>query len=166
MKTLLLLRHAKSSWDDSSLGDFERPLAPRGKNDAPRIGRALKQRGPTPDLIISSPAVRATQTIQSVVKAAGFAVTPQFDETIYGASSAELMRVVRRISNSISCAMLVGHNPGFEDMVSRLTGVTQHMPTAALACMEFQIDTWADVEDGEGKLAWFMTPKLLGEERH
>jgi phosphohistidine phosphatase len=161
MKTLLLLRHAKSSWGDSSLADFDRPLAHRGVNDAPRMGRALKERGIVPDRIISSPAVRAVQTIQAVVKAAGLGVAPEFDEDIYGASSAELMRVVRRISDSSSCALLVGHNPGFEELLSRLTGARHSLPTAALAGVEFQIESWSDVEDGDGKLAWFMTPKLL-----
>ena len=161
MKTLLLLRHAKSSWGDPSANDFDRPLANRGITDAPRVVRALQQHGPLPDLILSSPAVRATQTIEAVVKAAGL-VSPQFDDTLYGASSAELMEIVRHIPDSSSCAMLVGHNPGFEEHVSRLTGTSQEMPTAALACVEFQSESWADVEYGGGKLAWLITPKLLG----
>jgi phosphohistidine phosphatase len=162
MKTLLLLRHAKSSWGDSSAPDFERPLAARGIADAPRIGHALQQRGPLPDLIMSSPALRATQTIEAVVKAAGLPVSPQFDQNIYGASSAELLKIVRRLPDTSSRVMLVGHNPTFSELVSRLTDTSQDMPTAALACVEFQIDRWADVEDGGGKLAWIITPKTLG----
>jgi len=161
MKTLLLLRHAKSSWDDSTLADFDRPLADRGRRDAPRIGKTLKKQGPLPDLIISSPADRARETIEAVVKAAGLGIPPQFDESIYGASSAELMKLIRRLPDSSKCAMLVGHNPTFEDLVSRLTGTQEHMPTAALACIEFQIDRWADVQDGEGKLISLLTPKQL-----
>ena len=164
MKTLLLLRHAKSSWGDSSLADFDRPLAPRGVNDAPRMGRALKERGIVPDRIISSPAMRATQTIKAFVKAAGLSITPEFNEDIYGASTAELMKVVRRIPDSSSCVLLVGHNPGFEELLSRLTGEGESMPTAALACVEFRVESWSDVEDGEGKLALFLTPRLLKEE--
>ena len=163
MKTLLLLRHAKSSWGDSSAPDFERPLAPRGIADAPRVGHALQQRGLLPDLILSSPALRATQTIEAVVKAAGLPLLPQFDQNIYGASSAELLEIVRRIPDTISCAMLVGHNPGFADVVSRLTEASHDMPTAALACVQFQIERWTDVEDGGGKLEWMITPKLLGD---
>ena len=162
MRTLLLLRHAKSSWADSSAPDFERPLASRGIADAPRVGLALRQRGPLPDLVLSSPAVRATQTIEAVVKAAALGVTPRFDENIYGASSGELMKIVRSIPDTSRCAMLVGHNPGFAETVSRLTDTSQDMPTAALACIEFQIENWTDVEDGGGKLAWLITPKLLG----
>jgi phosphohistidine phosphatase len=159
MKTLMLLRHAKSDWDDASLPDFDRPLAARGKRDAPRVGKALRKRGSLPDLIISSPAVRAKATVEAVIKTAKLDGKLQFDEAIYGASSAELMKVIRRLQDDISCSLLVGHNPGFEDLLERLTGSRDRMPTAALACIEFQIDRWEDLEDGKGRLAWLMTPK-------
>lgn len=162
MKTLLLLRHAKSSWDDPALRDFDRPLAARGKRDAPEIGKALETRGPLPDLIISSPAARARETLEAVIKSAHIDIPPRFDESIYGASSAELMRIIRRLPGESYCALLVGHNPGFEDTVSRLTGAPSRMPTAALAHLEFQIEDWKDVEDGQGKLIWLLTPKQLG----
>ena len=162
MKTLLLLRHAKSSWDDPALRDFDRPLSARGKRDAPRIGKALGERGPLPDLIISSPAARARETIEAVIKSTNISISPQFDESIYGASSAELLSIIRRLPGEGSCALLVGHNPGFEDTISRLTGSPDRMPTAALACMEFQVDDWEDVEDGRGHLLWLLTPKQLG----
>ncbi len=161
MKTLLLLRHAKSDWDDTSLRDFDRPLAARGERDAPRIGKALRKRGALLDLIISSPAVRAKATIEAVIKTAKLKLEIRFDETIYGASSPELMRLIRRLPDGNSCVLLVGHNPGFEDLVGRLTGSHERMPTAALACIEFQIDHWEDLKDGEGKLAWLLTPKKL-----
>jgi phosphohistidine phosphatase len=162
VKTLLMLRHAKSSWDDMSIRDFDRPLAARGQRDAPRIGKALEARGPLPDLIVSSPAARAKETIESVIRSARLSVSPRFDDSIYGASSAELIGIIRRLPDESSCAMLVGHNPGFEDTVSRLTGERQSMPTAALACLEFQIERWEDVEDEQGKLLWLLTPKQLG----
>jgi phosphohistidine phosphatase len=161
MKTLLLLRHAKSDWDDPSLRDFDRPLASRGQRDAPRIGNALRKHGPSPDLIVSSPAARARATIEAVVKAARLNLEVRFDETVYGASAAELITLIRRLSDGISCALLVGHNPGLEDLVGRLSGSQERMPTAALACIEFQIDRWEDVCDGAGKLAWLLTPKGL-----
>jgi phosphohistidine phosphatase len=161
MKRLLLLRHAKSSWDDASLRDFERPLAPRGQRDAPAMGEALKRRGPLPDFALSSPAARARDTVEAVIAAASLDLAPQFDESIYGASSAELMRVVRRLPDESSCALLVGHNPGFEDLLYRLTQASESMPTAALACIELAVDRWEDVEDGEGKLLWLLTPKTL-----
>jgi phosphohistidine phosphatase len=161
MKTLLLLRHAKSDWDDPSLRDFDRPLAARGERDAPRIGKAFRKRVPVPDLIISSPAARARATIEAVIKAAKLNLRIRFDEAVYGASSSELMTLIRRLPDESACVLLVGHNPGFEDMVERLTGSHERMPTAALACIEFQIDRWEDVKDGEGKLAWLLTPKQL-----
>jgi len=164
MKTLLLLRHAKSSWDDVSLRDFERPLADRGKRDAPRMGEELRLRAPLPDLIISSPAARARQTAQAVVDAGGLTARMEFNESIYGATSAELMRLIRRIPDTVDCALMVGHNPGFEEVVSRLTGSDERMPTAALASIEFQIDHWNDLEDGAGRLVWLLTPKKLKEE--
>ena len=162
MKTLLLLRHAKSSWDEPSLRDFDRPLAARGKRDAPRIGKALGERGPLPDLIISSPAARTRATIKAVTASARLEAELRFEDTVYGASSAELMKLIRRLPGEKSCVMIVGHNPGLEDLVERLSGKSERMPTAALACVEFQIESWEDVEDGEGKLAWLLTPKQVG----
>src|SRR5262245_37056712 len=161
MKTLMLLRHAKSDWGDQSLRDFERPLADRGKRDAPRIGKAIKKRGWTADLIISSPAERARQTIEAVATSAGLVPGIQFDDSIYGASPGELMKLIRRLPDSSNCALLVGHSPTFEEVLARLTGAVEHMPTAALARVEFQIERWDDVDDGLGKLAGFLIPKQL-----
>jgi phosphohistidine phosphatase len=161
MKTLLLLRHAKSDWEDPSLRDFDRPLASRGERDAPLIGKALRKHGPSPDLIVSSPAARARATIEAVVKAARLNLEIRFDETVYGASSAELIKLIRGLSDDVSRALLVGHNPGLEDLVGRMSGSQERMPTAALACLEFQTDRWEDVGDGAGKLAWLVTPKSL-----
>ncbi len=161
MKTLMLLRHAKSDWDDPSLKDFDRPLATRGERDAPRIGKALGKRGPLPDLIVSSPAARARATIEAVVRAATLNLEIRFDEAVYGASSPELMKLIRRLPDNSSCVLLVGHNPGFEDLVGRLSGSRERMPTAALACIEFPVDRWEDVQDESGKLAWLLTPGQL-----
>jgi phosphohistidine phosphatase len=163
MKTLLLLRHAKSSWDDPSLRDFDRPLAKRGQRDAPRIGKALRDRGVTPDYIVASPAARAKATIEAVISAAKLEAGAEFDEAIYGASPAELLKLIRRLPRWSACAMLVGHNPGFEDLVARLTGQHERMPTAALACVEFQIEQWEEVDDGIGNLVWLLTPKQLDD---
>ena len=157
----MLLRHAKSDWDDQSLRDFDRPLADRGRGDAPRIGKAIRKKGRIPDLIISSPAARARETIESVVKSAGLEASPQFDETIYGAEPADLLKLIRSLPDSRSSVLLVGHNPTFEHLLARLAATDERMPTAALACIEFQIDHWEDVDDGQGKLVWFVTPKDL-----
>ena len=161
MKTLLLLRHAKSDWGDSSLRDFDRPLAARGERDAPRIGKALRKRGVTPDFIVSSPAARARATVEAVKQTAEIAREINFDESIYGATSAELLKLIRHLPDESACALMVGHNPGFEDLVGRLTGSHERMPTAALACVEFELDEWAGVEDGKGRLVWLLTPRQL-----
>jgi phosphohistidine phosphatase len=163
MKTLLLLRHAKSDWGDSSLRDFDRPLAARGERDAPRIGKALRKRGVRPDAIVSSPAARARATIQAVKHSAKLDGEIRFDETVYGATSAELMKLIRRLPAECACALLVGHNPGFEDLVDRLSGSHERMPTAALACIEFSVDQWNDIEDRTGRLVWLLTPKQLDD---
>jgi phosphohistidine phosphatase len=161
VKTVMLLRHAKSDWDDQSLRDFDRPLADRGRRDAPRIGKAIRKKGRIPDLIISSPAARARETIEAVVKSAGLEASPQFDETIYGAEPADLLKLIRGLPDTSSSVLFVGHNPTFEHLLARLAAADEHMPTAALACIEFQIDHWKDLDDGQGKLVWFVTPKDL-----
>lgn len=163
MKTLLLLRHAKSDWDDPSQRDFDRPLAARGERDAPRIGKALRKRDILPDLIISSPAARAKATIEAVARAAKLNLEIRLDDVVYGASSPELIRLIRGLPDENSCLLLVGHNPGFEDLVGRLSGSHERMPTAALACIEFGIDRWEDVSDGGGTLRWLLTPKKLSD---
>lgn len=161
MKTLLLMRHAKSDWADAALRDFDRPLAERGEHDAPRMAKALKERGPIPDVIISSTAARARQTAETVVKAGELDARLEFNGAIYEASTSELMNLVRKIPDEDACAMLIGHNPGFEGLVARLSQDAERMPTAAIACIEFQIDRWGDVEDGQGRLKFLMTPRTI-----
>jgi phosphohistidine phosphatase len=163
MKTLLLLRHAKSSWDEASLRDFDRPLAQRGLGDAPRMGRALGERGPAPDLVLSSPAARARQTVELFLQSSGYDLAPQFDGSIYDASAGELMGLVRGLPDSAGCVLLVGHNPGFEYLASRLAAKQVRMPTAALACIELPVEKWEDVEEEQGRLAWHLVPKQLQE---
>jgi phosphohistidine phosphatase len=162
MKTLLLLRHAKSDWQDANLRDFDRPLAQRGRRDAPKMGRALNEKFIQPDLILCSPAVRATQTMEQFKEAAALDLPISFEQNIYEATVGELMKIVRRLPEDKNSVLMIGHNPGFEALLRRLTGVSEHMATAALACIELPVESWADVEDGQGKLAWFMTPKTIG----
>jgi phosphohistidine phosphatase len=163
MKTLVLLRHAKSDWEDVRLRDMERPLAKRGLRDAPRMGKALKKQGNLPDLILCSPATRARQTLELFKDAAKLDAPVEFEQNIYEASTAELMHIVRRLPDERNCVLMVGHNPGFENLLSRLIGVERLMPTAALVCIELPVDHWQDVEDGEGKLQWFLLPKSLAD---
>ncbi len=161
MKMLLLLRHAKSDWDDVSLRDIERPLAKRGRRDAPRMGQALKARRLTVDYVLCSPATRAMQTMELFTKAAEVEASLQYEAQIYDASVPELMKVVRAIPNEYANVLMVGHNPGFESLLGRLTKLYHPMPTAALACLELPVNHWQEVEDEAGKLLWFLTPKML-----
>jgi phosphohistidine phosphatase len=114
-------------------------------------------------LIISSPAARTRATIKAAAASGQLEAELRFEDSVYGASSSELVRLIRRLPDERGCVMIVGHNPGLEDLVGRLTGESERMPTAALACVELQIERWEEVEDGEGKLAWLLTPKQLGE---
>ena len=161
MKTLLLLRHAKSSWDDAGLRDFDRPLNKRGLESAPLMGKAMRQRKLQPDLIISSPAVRAKETTQLVRNAAGLTPKVNYEEGIYEASVSRLVEIVSRIDDSVRIAMMVGHNPGFEELLGVLTGETKRIPTAALASIELNIEKWGEVSSGTGALKWLLKPKDL-----
>jgi phosphohistidine phosphatase len=161
MKTLLLLRHAKSSWKESAMKDFDRPLNQRGLKAAPTIGRLMRKRKLQPDLVLSSPAERARQTTQLVLDAAGFKTELRYDERIYEASAARLFEIVSQIEDDANIAMLVGHNPGLEELLEALTGAARSLSTAALACIEVDIERWSKLRAGENELAWLVKPKEL-----
>lgn len=159
MKTLYILRHAKSSWDDHSLTDRERPLNARGLRTAPFIGSLMKERDLMPDAIVSSPAVRAKQTAELVREAAGFEPEITFNERIYEASVGTLAAVIADLDNEVDRVLLVGHNPGAEGLIYFLTGEIAPMPTAALAVIDLDIETWADTDGGCGTLRHVIRPK-------
>ena len=161
MKTLYLLRHAKSSWDDQNLQDFDRPLNKRGLKAAPRIGAYMLNEKIRPDVVLSSPALRAKQTTTMACEAAGFSSLINFDERIYEAGVQRLFEIVVGFENRIGEALMVGHNPGFEELLSALTGESHRMPTAALACIELKIEKWSEVTGGSGKLKWLVKAKEL-----
>lgn len=161
MKTLYLLRHAKSSWDDPNLSDFDRPLNKRGLKSAPKMGALMRKRKLQPDLILSSPAARAKETTHLVSEAAGWTTEVRYEQEIYEASVDRLLKIVSQIDESVNSAMMVGHNPGFEELLAALTGESQRMPTAALACIELQLDKWSDISPDSGKLLWLVRPREL-----
>jgi phosphohistidine phosphatase len=161
MKTLLLMRHAKSSWKDNGLRDFDRPLNQRGMKAAPAMGKLLRKRKIEPDLVLSSPAERARQTSQLVFEAAGLKTEVRFDERIYEASVARLLEIISQIDDEANVAMLVGHNPGFEELSEALTGEAHTFPTAALACIEVNVEKWNKIKAGVGRLEWLAKPKEL-----
>jgi phosphohistidine phosphatase len=159
MKRLYLLRHAKSSWDDDSLADFDRPLNDRGLKAAPFMGKLMADRGVRPGLIISSPAKRAMQTALLAKEASGFDIPVKYDESVYEASPQALRTVVSQIPDEIESALLVGHNPGMEGIIRYLTGDLQPMPTAALASIKLSIDKWEAVDEQVGMLEFVIRPK-------
>ncbi|HEX7722333.1 MAG TPA: histidine phosphatase family protein [Pyrinomonadaceae bacterium] len=161
MKILLLLRHAKSSRDDTALRDFDRPLNDRGKDDAKLIGRFMREGSISPDLVISSPAKRARRTTELMLKSAGLDINVAFDERIYEADVHRLLAVVSQIEPVSNVVMLIGHNPGFEDLVEVLAGRTERLPTASLAQIDLAVEEWNKVRAGAGKLKWLVTPKDL-----
>ena len=161
MKILLLLRHAKSSWDDKSLRDFDRPLNRRGLKAAPMVGEMMRKRKLRPEVVLSSPAERAKETTRLVCDAAGLIAAVRYDDGIYEASVRRLLEIVSQIEDAVNNAMLVGHNPGFEELLATLTGESNRMTTAALACIELSIERWSEVTSGTGKLQWIVKPKDL-----
>ena len=163
MRTLYLLRHAKSSWKDETLRDFDRPLKRRGRKAAEQMGQVLAEEKLKSPLVISSPAVRARETTELVLESAEFKVKPRFEERIYEADVPTLRDVVHSIPDSSEVAIMVGHNPGFENLLGYLTGDHRHMPTCALAKIEFDVANWSEVSEESGRLEVFVTPRELEE---
>jgi phosphohistidine phosphatase len=161
LKRLLLLRHAKSSWDNPALADFDRPLNERGMKTAPLIGRFMRDRKVRPDLILSSPAERARETAALVTRAAGLDAPLRYDERIYEATSSRLLEVVSQLEETADEVLLVGHNPGMEELLERLTGESRRMPTAALARVQFDVEKWNKLRERSGRLEWLVKPKEL-----
>ena len=159
MKSLFVLRHAKSSWKFPELTDFERPLNKRGRRTAPFMGELMKSKDLVPDLIVSSPAERAQQTASLVKEAAQFEAEIKFDRRIYEAGTQSLLYVVGEIENNVSNVMIVGHNPGFESLVRVLSGEGGRMPTATLAVIDLDIENWNEISSNCGKLRELLRPK-------
>ena len=168
MKSLTLLRHAKSAWDDPVARDFDRPLNGKGRRAAARMGRYLKEEGLAFDCVIASPALRVQQTIAGVEDGYGRSLEPQFDKRIYMASATTLLDLAQGIDDACERALLIGHNPGLEDLVLALAAsspsrdeVEEKYPTATLAELTFDVSRWADVAEGQGTLARFTRPRDL-----
>ncbi|MGH9902343.1 MAG: SixA phosphatase family protein [Pyrinomonadaceae bacterium] len=163
MKKLFLLRHAKSSWDDPGLADFDRPLNERGLKAAPRMGRLMRERKVKPDLVLCSPAERARQTAALALEAAGLKPELRYDERIYEATVGQLLEVVSGVGDEIEAALLVGHNYAIENLLAHLTDEAQHMPTAALACVSLPLEKWGEIHGAKGRLEWFVKPRELAK---
>ena len=174
MKSLTLLRHAKSGYDDPLLRDFDRPLNDRGRRAAMKVGQwlgAAMRRGDMPDfaLVFASPAVRVRQTIEGLEAGMNRPLAPVYEQRIYLSSSATLIELCAGLSDEFSAAMLVGHNPGLEDLLLELVPpggplraeAELKYPTATLARLDIAIDRWAQIDGGRAELARFVRPRDL-----
>lgn len=162
MKHLLLLRHAKSSWDDQDLKDFDRPLNKRGIKAAKLVGQFLRREEIKIDLVISSPAKRARETIELVWPAAKLEAELKFEDRIYEATPRTLLAVITEVKASVNTLMLVGHNPGFEGLLEAVTSEARRLPTASMAFIDLDDDEWKEARAG-GKLVRLVTPKELSQ---
>ena len=162
MKQLLVMRHAKSSWDDTNLSDHDRPLNKRGFRDAPRMGRWLAEQDLRPDLILSSTANRAVETAKLV--AAEFAEPPriEFDSNLYLATPATWRITIPVYADREQTLLIVGHNPGLEHLINELIGQYETIPTAAILHLALHCDRWEEIKDSaEAQLADFWKPKEI-----
>jgi phosphohistidine phosphatase len=160
MKTLFLVRHAKSSRDDPTLADRDRPLNDRGLHDAPRMGHRLAKRGAKPDAIVSSPALRALATARLFAKELGFDRDRiVVDERLYATSADELLAVVRALDDRLGRVMLFGHNPELTDFAHRLSGTIGNLPTCAVAEFGFDTTEWSAVGEVAPATVALDTPK-------
>jgi phosphohistidine phosphatase len=161
MKRLFIVRHAKSSWDDASLDDFQRPLNKRGKRDAPAMGKRLADRVGRPDLMLSSPAVRAKKTVEAIADAVGYPLElVEWNEGIYEAASGDLIRILRKIDPSVEIAMVFGHNPTLTVVANELSGSSiANIPTCGVVELGLTVADWADLARGTATLVDFDYPK-------
>ncbi len=169
MKTLTLLRHAKSTWNDPVERDFDRPLNGRGRRAAARIGQWLADDGVIFDHVRASPAVRVRQTIEGVEDGLRRRLAPMFDARIYLASAMTLLDIVQGFEPTATTALLIGHNPGLEDLLLLITPdadplrseVEIKYPTATLAVLDLNVETWRDAAPGSAHLRAFIRPRDL-----
>jgi phosphohistidine phosphatase len=164
MKTLLLLRHAKSSWKDDSLEDHDRPLNERGKKEAPKMGQLLLEEHLLPDIILSSDAKRCRRTVEKVCEAAGYRGETVLTSELYLANTAAYLRALTRLPDQVSRALVVGHNPGMEQLLELLTQRYEPMTTGALARVDLPgLEHWSEIAAStRGELVKLWQPMELG----
>jgi phosphohistidine phosphatase len=170
MRRLLLLRHAKSSWDVPGLPDLERPLAPRGQQAAPQVAKLMAKRRWVPDLVLCSQAARVRETWELMAPLLG-EIPCKTLRTIYPGAPSRLLMVLHRAPDEARTLLLIGHNPGLGAFATSLCGggskkdlarMSAKFPTAGLAVIDFDADRWSEVAGGAGKLEAFVRPKDLG----
>jgi phosphohistidine phosphatase len=161
MLTLYLLRHAKSSWADESMQDFDRPLANRGREACAIIGEFIREKGIDFDLVLVSTAVRTRETMELVKERAKLRCEVRYDERIYEATTSQLLEVIAEVADDRESVLLVGHNPGIADLLALLTSRHVQVPTATFAKIEISASEWSANLANNGTLAWIVRPKEL-----
>lgn len=161
MKRLTLFRHGKSSWDEAGPEDFDRPLAPRGRRDVPEMAQRLASRHELPDLIVTSPARRALSSARMAARVLGYPEARLIEEPgLYLADAGRILRIVRSLASPADHLMLLGHNPGFNELANTVPGVRlDNLPTAGLFCAAFDVADWGDVESARGRFVYLDFPK-------
>jgi len=161
MKKLVIIRHAKSDWEDTSLDDYDRPLTERGFSDAPFMGRFLKEKGLLPDLIISSPALRAINTAELIAKEVNYEKIISPNQYIYEAYVNTLQDIVSFINDENDTVFLVGHNPGVSALAYMLSELKESVPTCATIEIDFNCNSWMEVSKSNSTLISYDFPKKL-----
>lgn len=162
IKTVYLIRHAKSDWNSAELSDFERPLNKRGKKDAPFMGEKIKELNVHPDIIIASPAKRALETITAISSEINYPFDKiVFDKSIYHSSVQNLIELLNNIDNSYSTLFLVGHNPGLTYLSNYLTNdYIDNIVTCGIVKIELEIGNWNEIIEGIGRKIFYLYPKM------
>jgi len=164
MKTLLILRHGKSSWDNPDLADHDRPLKKRGERDAPRIGMLLRNESLAPDIIITSTALRARRTAELVAEHCGYRAELVENAAMYPGAPPDHLNVLKQVDDAHERVMIVAHNPGLEELLQGLTGAQEALPTAALARVTLPVSHWQELGlDTTGRLEQLWRPKALDD---
>jgi phosphohistidine phosphatase len=162
MKTIILLRHGKSSWKDDSLADHDRPLKKRGKTDAKKIGSLIKDEDIIPEVIYCSTAKRTRDTVSFMLANLPYDGEVIFCRDLYHGYTYDFIELLNALRNDINCVMIVGHNPGLEEFLSDLTDTIEWLPTAALAWIEVEIESWGNFDEyTEGRLINIWRPREL-----
>lgn len=164
MKTLVLLRHAKAENGSTGLPDFDRALNDRGRKEAQTVGSFIRKQDLLLDLVLSSSAKRTRETTDLVVASADLTVEVRCEQRIYEAGPLRLLKVVSQIEDECNTVLLVGHNPGMEELLRLLTDRAEHMATGTLAKIDLNVPTWGKVTEQKGSLDWIVTPKALAKD--
>lgn len=169
MRTIILLRHGKSSWSDPTLADIDRPLAPRGERASRRMAKHLRRRRIRPALVLCSPSLRTRQTLEAIAPSLGKGCTVELVPELYAAAQADLLQRLQALPESTTSVMLIGHNPGLQQLALALASpspdrakLEQKFPTGALATLAFASGSWAALRPGGAELIDYVVPKQLG----